>query len=91
MAAHPLRPLATTRAMINFDMIGRNEAPRPDHRLIDIPADTTNRLNLIGAAYSPDYARTVAEANRSVGLVLDDRSTTKRAQRVFRSDQFPSC
>src|SRR5262249_20578343 len=27
LAAHPLRPLDTTRAMINFDMIGRNEAP----------------------------------------------------------------
>ncbi len=25
--SHPLRPLATTRAEINFDMIGRNEAP----------------------------------------------------------------
>jgi Zn-dependent M28 family amino/carboxypeptidase len=25
MAAHPLRPLETTRATINFDMIGRNE------------------------------------------------------------------
>ena len=28
MAQHPLRPLATTRAMINFDMIGRDEKPR---------------------------------------------------------------
>ena len=26
MAAHPLRPLESTRAIINFDMIGRNEA-----------------------------------------------------------------
>ena len=25
--AHPLRPLETTRAVINFDMIGRNETP----------------------------------------------------------------
>src|SRR5438874_2679519 len=25
MAAHPLRPLETTRAVVNFDMIGRNE------------------------------------------------------------------
>ena len=33
-AAHPLRPLATTRREINFDMIGRNEAARSarDHR-----------------------------------------------------------
>ena len=27
--SHPLRPLATTRAHINFDMIGRNEAADP--------------------------------------------------------------
>lgn len=47
LAAHPLRPLATSRAQINFDMIGRDEAPSPQtDGLIDIPANTTNRLNL---------------------------------------------
>ena len=91
LAAHPLRPLATTRAMINFDMIGRDETPSPQTAgLIDVPADTRNRLNLIGAAYSPDYARTVAAADRSVGLVLDDRFDHEYALNVFfRSDQFP--
>jgi Zn-dependent M28 family amino/carboxypeptidase len=91
LAAHPLRPLATTRAMINFDMIGRNEeASEQTNGLIEIPADTTNRLNLIGAHYSPDYARIVAEENRRVGLVLDDRFDHEHALNVFfRSDQFP--
>jgi len=91
MAAHPLRPLDTTRAMINFDMIGRNEAPSDQTKgLIDIPADTTNRLNLIGGTYSPDYKRTVEEQNRYVGLVLDDRFDHEAALNVFfRSDQFP--
>jgi len=91
MAAHPLRPLATTRAVINFDMIGRNEeASEQTKDLIEIPADTTNRLNLIGGFYSPDYARTVAEENRRVGLVLDDRFDHESALNVFfRSDQFP--
>ena len=65
MAAHPLRPLTTTRAMINFDMIGRNETASPQtDGLITIPADTTNRLNLIGALYSPDYDRVVKEENK---------------------------
>src|SRR5262249_36571777 len=42
-AAHPLRPLETTRAHINFDMIGRNEAADP--RVITaISPDTTNEL-----------------------------------------------
>lgn len=91
MARQPLRPLAMTRAMINFDMIGRNEAASEQTTgLIDIPADTTNRLNLVGAAYSPDFDRAVRAANRSVGLVLDDRFDKENALNVFfRSDQFP--
>jgi len=91
MATHPLRPIATTRAQINFDMIGRNEAPSPQtDGLIDIPADTTNRLNLIGALYSPDYDRIVHEENKFVGLTLDDRFDHESALNVFfRSDQFP--
>ena len=91
MAAHPLRPLATTRAMINFDMIGRDEAASPQtDGLIAIPKDTTNRLNLIGALYSPDFNRVVKEENARVGLVLDDRFDHESALNVFfRSDQFP--
>jgi hypothetical protein len=91
MAAHPLRPLETTRAMINFDMIGRNETESDQTKgLIEIPADTTNRLNLIGALYSPDYQKTVVDENRRVGLELDDRFDHESALNVFfRSDQFP--
>ena len=91
MASHPLRPLATTRVMINFDMIGRNETASPQtDGLITIPADTTNRLNLIGALYSPDYDKVVKEENEHVGLVLDDRFDHESALNVFfRSDQFP--
>jgi Peptidase family M28/PA domain len=91
MAAHPLRPLETTRAMINFDMIGRNETESEQTKgLIEIPADTTNRLNLIGALYSPTYNQTVAEENKHVGLELDDRFDHEAALNVFfRSDQFP--
>ena len=91
MAAHPLRPLATTRAMINFDMIGRNEIESDQTKgLISIPADTTNRLNLIGALYSPGYRQVVESQNRHVGLDLDDRFDHEAALNVFfRSDQFP--
>ncbi len=91
MAAHPLRPLATTRAMINFDMIGRDEKPsKQTDGLIDIPADTGNRLNLIGALYSPDYKKVVVESNNGIGLTLDDRFDHDAVLNVlFRSDQFP--
>ena len=55
-AAHPLRPLETTRAQINFDMIGRDEKDSAQtHGLIDIAPDTSNEVNLIGTKYSPDY------------------------------------
>jgi hypothetical protein len=91
LAAHPLRPLDSTRAMINFDMIGRDEAPSDQTAgLIEIPADTTNRLNLIGAAYSPQFKNTVVQANRAIGLDLDDRFDHENSLNTFfRSDQFP--
>ena len=91
ITAHPLRALATTRAMINFDMIRRNETESDQTKgLIEIPAETTNRLNLIGALYSPDYNRTVVAQNKFVGLDLDDRFDHEAALNVFfRSDQFP--
>ena len=91
MAAHPLRPLATTRAQINFDMIGRDEKASPQtDGLIEIPADTSNRLNLIGALYSPSYERVIEDENKRVGLTLDDRFDHESALNVFfRSDQFP--
>jgi Peptidase family M28/PA domain len=91
MTAHPLRPLATTRALINFDMIGRDEAPS-EHTdgLMQIPGGAANRLNLIGGTYSPELRRTVMQANREVGLDLDDRFDHDHAlNTLFRSDQFP--
>jgi len=91
MAAHPVRPLATTRAMINFDMIGRDEKPSPQtDGLIDVPPSTDNRLNLIGAPYSPDYDRIVRHENQLINLTIDDRFDHEHILNVlFRSDQFP--
>jgi Zn-dependent M28 family amino/carboxypeptidase len=91
MAQHPVRPLSTTRAMINFDMIGRDEAASPQtDGLITIPADTTNRLNLIGGLYSPDYDHVVRETNQLINLQIDDRFDHDSVLNVlFRSDQFP--
>ncbi len=90
-AAHPLRPLATTRAVINFDMIGRNEtASRQTDGLMDIAADTSNELNLIGGIYSPDYQKAVVKENEWVGLKLNDKWDRDAALNIIqRSDQFP--
>lgn len=88
---HPLRPLAGTRAVINFDMIGRNEtASSQTDGLIDIAADTSNELNLVGTYYSPEYAKAVEAANEHVGLRLNRKWDLEPALNVFfRSDQYP--
>jgi hypothetical protein len=88
-ASHPLRPLATTRAQINFDMIGRNEAADP-RVLTEISADTSNELGLIGTHYSPDYREIVERHNRAVGLNLTYKWDFDSYNSIlFRSDQYP--
>lgn len=89
--AHPLRPIETTRAVINFDMIGRNEAPSTQtDGLIEIAADTSNELNLIGVINSPDYRAVVERENARIGLKLNYKWDNDAALNVFqRSDQFP--
>jgi hypothetical protein len=90
-AAHPMRPLATTRAVINFDMIGRNEAPSTQtNGLMEIAPDTSNELNIIGTKYSPDYRAAVVKSNEYAGLHLSykwDEDTVLSV--LFRSDQYP--
>ena len=87
--SHPLRPLATTRAEINFDMIGRNEAARTPEEA-GISPDTSNELGLIGTHYSPDYRKAVERANEYVGLKLNYKWDLDSTQQVlFRSDQYP--
>jgi hypothetical protein len=90
-ANQPLLPLAGTRAVINFDMIGRNEtASTQTDGLIDIATDTSNEMNLVGAYYSPEYARIVEQSNRRVGLRISNKWDTEPALNVFfRSDQYP--
>ncbi len=89
--SHPLRPIETTRAEINFDMIGRNETATPRGApQSEISPDTSNELGLIGTHYSPDYRAVVERANKIVGLNLNykwDRDAG--LQVLFRSDQYP--
>ena len=60
-ARHPLRPLNTTVAMLNMDMVGRN-------------AEDT--LYLIGSSSSPDIARIAREEDGLPGFVLVDQALT---------------
>jgi len=87
--SHPLRPLATTRAHVNFDMIGRNEAPDP-RVITEISHDTSNQFGLIGTDYSPDYRETVERQNKTVGLDITYKWDLDAYNSVlFRSDQYP--
>ena len=90
-ASHPLRPLASTKAQINFDMIGRDEKDsNQTHGLIDIAADTSNEVNIIGTRYSPDYKAAVVRSNELVGLHLNYKWDDDTILSVlFRSDQYP--
>jgi Peptidase family M28/PA domain len=90
-AQHPLRPLEATRAVINFDMIGRNEtSSRQTDGLIEIAPDTSNEVNLIGTMYSPDYRHAVEQENEYVGLHLNYKWDQEASLNIFfRSDQFP--
>jgi hypothetical protein len=89
--AHPLRPLATTRAVINFDMIGRDEKPSAQtDGLITISPDTTNEMNLVGSYYSPEYTAAVERNSKKAGLKLSYKWDEEAALNVFfRSDQYP--
>jgi len=89
--ANPLRPLDTTRAVVNLDMIGRDEAHTPESvGAYDITAGRPDQLNLVGAAFSPDLAAVLnAEAAR-VGMTLSDKFDRDSSMRaLFRCDHLP--
>ena len=90
-AMHPLRPIDRTRAVLNLDMIGRNEAPIPQSQgAIEIPADTSNHMNLIGGYYSPDLVATLRRANAAAGLTLDTKfDRDYKLNTLFRCDHLP--
>lgn len=87
----PLIPLAATRAVINFDMVGRNETHTEESKgLVNIAPDTSNELNLIGCKFHRQYCEIVERANKNVGLRINakwDRDVTFNVLR--RSDHFP--
>ena len=89
--AHPLRPLESTRAALNLDMIGRDEAHIPQSEgVIDIPPDTSNLINLVGTFYSPDLLAIIRRANTEVDLQLDTKYDADHTlNTLFRCDHLP--
>jgi hypothetical protein len=83
----PLVPLAQTVAVLNMDMIGRDEdSPTWNTHA----ADNVNGVNVIGTLYNPDLRRTIERANSGIALKLDYKTDADDREGWFaRSDHFP--
>lgn len=85
-ARHPALPITNAAAILNMDMVGRNENS-PTWNLD--PAYTAQSVNLVGTLYSPDLRHAAETANRSLGLNLDFKTDKEdREEWLARSDQF---
>lgn len=91
----PLHPLARTVAVVNMDMIGRDEeVPRGGGARFrglepQSAADNRNAVNVLGYSRSPDLRRAVERANRATGLDVRFRYDDSAANLLRRSDQWP--
>jgi hypothetical protein len=89
--AHALRPLASTRAVINLDMVGRPEEHTPESLgAYEITAARSNQLNLVGAVFHPGLEAVLRREAAREGLELStkfDRDSSMRA--LFRCDHLP--
>jgi hypothetical protein len=92
---HPEWPLAKTVAVLNMDMIGRNEevpesgGPRFNGLKPQTAASNANSVNVIGFSYSPDLSKAIDVANGSIDLRLLRRYDNSRSNHLRRSDQWP--
>ncbi len=85
--AHPIVPLESTVAVLNMDMIGRDEeSPTWDTKA----ADNRNSVNIVGTLYSPDIRRVIEAENGDIGLTLDYKTDGDDREGWFaRSDHYP--
>jgi hypothetical protein len=94
-AEHPLRPLDKTVAVLNLDMIGRDEEvlPGEDWRFagLEVQGAEANRnsLNILGLSRFPALKPVLDEANRPFGLVLKEKIDNNVSQLLRRSDHWP--
>ena len=88
---HPLAPLKRTVAVLQLDMVGRDEAPlNAEDRRRFAGRDTSNAVNLVGTAYSPELRTLLGRLNAALDLELDYKLDRDIEQMIFtRSDQWP--
>ena len=91
----PLVPLASIVAVLNMDMIGRNEevqaggGPRFNGLEVQTAESNANSLNVMGFSRAPDVAAAMDAANAGIGLTLAKRYDNNTSNLVRRSDQWP--
>jgi hypothetical protein len=84
---HPIVPIANTAAVLNSDMIGRDE---DDPQWSTHAEENRNQVNVVGTLYSPDVRRVIEEQNRQIGLKLDYKTDADDPEGWFsRSDHYP--
>ena len=91
----PLAPLNTIAAVLNMDMIGRNEeipvggGPRFAGLEVQTAESNSNALNLMAFSKVPDITAVVERANGGIGLELKKRYDNNSSNLLRRSDQWP--
>lgn len=84
---HPIVPLDRTVAVLNMDMIGRDEESATWNIRA---AESRDSVNLVGTLYSLDLRKTIERQNQKIGLRLDYKTDTDDREGWFsRSDHFP--
>ena len=91
----PLAPLASIAAVLNMDMIGRNEeipvggGARFNGLEVQTAESNVNALNLMAFSKVPDITAAVERANAGIGLELKKRYDNNSSNLLRRSDQWP--
>jgi hypothetical protein len=93
----PIHPLEKTVAVLNMDMIGRNEEVPEGQgntgrfRGLDVQtsASNNNAINVIGTARSADMKTATTKANQPFGLDLKFRYDNNTSNLMRRSDHWP--
>ena len=93
----PLVPLAKTVAVLNMDMIGRNEevpeggggTGRFRGLDVQISESNNNAVNIIGTTRSASLKQVIEAANAGIGLTLRLRYDNNISQLMRRSDHWP--
>ena len=91
-ADNPVIPIDRTVAMIQMDMIGRNEEHGANRALMlerETSAQNANVLNVIGTLFSVDLRSAMESSNDQVGLDLKFRYDDTPEDLLRRSDQWP--